>query len=56
MNSAVSYPSTANKDIVLRLILRLTKKKKIVVPFMKLVSGGGKGDNAERDEYAKWCF
>ena len=31
-------------------------KNRVAVPFIKLVTGRGKADNAKHDEFDQWCF
>lgn len=44
-----------NEDICIEVNVE-TYKKNVAVPFMKLVTGREKGDDAKYDEFDKWCF
>ena len=50
-----AFVFTLNEDIYTEVNVE-TYKKKLAVPFTKLITGRGKGDNAKYDEFDKWCF
>lgn len=43
-----------NEDICIGV--HVETKKKVAVPFLTLVTGRAKEDDAKSDEFDKWCF
>lgn len=54
-NYVAPFVSMPKEDIYIEVNVE-TRKKIWCVPFIKLATGRGKGDNAKYDEFDKWCF